>query len=118
MISSGGGLSAPRSGISFAMVEVVLVMCGLSGLSIWNLRYSGAVSFARALSLVKSSAGLKVVDENGRAYVRAATRLDRKRRRADAMLSSLVTMRLGSQREKGIDRTKRVYRGGLMASMG
>jgi hypothetical protein len=47
--SSGGGASLPTEGISFAMVEVVLVKWGLRGFSIWNLRYCSEVSLVRLL---------------------------------------------------------------------
>jgi hypothetical protein len=43
-IRSRGGFLDPTFGISFAMVEFVLVMCGFKGFSIWYLRCSGFVS--------------------------------------------------------------------------
>ena len=90
VMSSGGGESAPRSGISLAMVEVVLVMCGTSGFCVWNLRYSWAVSFARLLSAVKSGCCRAVVVERARQHVRAVKTPGRIASRADAIVVDVV----------------------------
>lgn len=47
---SGGGLSFPRDGMSLLKVELVFVMCGLSGFSFWYLRCSSALGWTRSLN--------------------------------------------------------------------
>lgn len=47
-ISSGGAFCAPTEGISFEIVELVFVMCGLSGFEDWILRCSAVPSWAWA----------------------------------------------------------------------
>ena len=54
-MNSGGGLSSPTEGILLCKVEVVLVMCGTSGLDFWSSLYPSALgcirpSFSLALS--------------------------------------------------------------------
>ena len=93
VMSSGGGESAPTSGISLAMVEVVLVMCGTSGFCVWNLRYSWAVSFARLLSAVKSGCCRAVVVERARQHVRAVKTPGRIASRADAIVVDVFSCR-------------------------
>jgi len=93
VMSSGGGASLPTDGISFAMVEVVFVMCGFSGLEVWYLRYSSAVSWAR---LFKASNSLlrDALMENGRAERLRVSRAreERMARREDAIVRICLGM--------------------------
>lgn len=90
VIISGGGASSPMLGISLEIVELVLVMCGLRGFSIWNLRYSGAVSLPRSL---KGTANLDCVVDNGRMPERIAMRLDRSRTRTEDIVPILAGLK-------------------------
>jgi len=47
---SGGAASLPTLGISLAMVELVLVMWGFNGFSIWALRHVSTLSWIRSLA--------------------------------------------------------------------
>jgi hypothetical protein len=74
------------------MVEVVLVRCGFSGLVVWYLRYSSAVSWARLLR-ASNSLHRGVYTENERVE-RArvnSVREERRARREDAIVQSSGT---------------------------
>lgn len=67
--SSGGALSAPTLGISFAMVELVLVRCGPVALDCWVSRHEGVLSCWRSLARLRGrevESGRNAVEE-GRA---------------------------------------------------
>lgn len=84
--SSGGAASWPMLGISFEMVEFVLVMCGLRGFSFMYRRYSSAVSLPRSLRGIPAKRVLLLV--NVRTLERAANWLDRRMRRAGVMFAN------------------------------
>lgn len=92
--SSGGGELAPTLGISFATVEFVFVMCGLSGFSIWCFLNSSAVSLCLSLTLSVLKRAVEML--NGRLSARAA-RVERRTSLAGVIVYvcvQLVNLRL------------------------
>lgn len=79
--SSGGGLSAPMLGISLAMVELLLVMCGFRGFSFWIFSCSPALACLGAFWIRRED-----VVANERRMGRAEVRGRRRRARAEAMV--------------------------------